>query len=99
MKNGNYLKRVFLFLLIFVEICSCNIKDESESRKLEIQENKEKILTELNNKYQIIASLDTIMLDYTIEFQEKFQNEFMLLENIFVHDIYIDNGIYHLVTE
>jgi hypothetical protein len=92
-----------LLLIIILIFFSCNNDNQSKKEKAEKQFKKEQknyIISELNRKYDITAYCDTLFyLNYTIEFQEKYQDKLLLLNDFSIHDVYIESEDYHLIIE
>jgi len=90
---------IFLLIVLFYS-CANNQSRKEQSEKQFKEKQKEQIISELNEKYDIVAYWDTLFhLNYTIEFQEKYRDKLFLLNNFFVHDIYIEDENYHIVIE
>lgn len=92
------MKNIILFTTIVFSLLSCNFNDKSDKEKAERQlkiENKEKVISDLVKKYNIPICLDTLDIDYSIEFQEKYLDDFLLVDEIEIQDIFIRDSVFY----
>lgn len=90
------MKKLFYLSLILLFLTSCGRSNKelknSEPKMLQKQ-NKEKIISEMMNKYPIEYSLDTLDYIYSIEFQRLLSTEYQIVSNFGIQDIYIKDSL------
>ena len=89
------MKRFFL-LLIVVTIFSCN-HSNPEPNPINNEDDitnkkKEQTISELKTKYHFRYSLDTLNLNYSIEFNDEIKSEYLLVNDFFTNDIFLQDS-------
>jgi len=90
------MKRITLITIISFLIFSCNKNNSqfiNQSQKDSSQKLEEEITSNLIDKYNIIASLDTFKIDYTIQFQKEYKDDLFLIDYFNIQDIYQKDSI------
>lgn len=79
-----------LFILLMVFLASCNSSDNDLVKKDRISASiyKEKEIGNLNAQYSIKYLIDTLSLDYSIQFDNILNKEHLMTHNFAIHDIY-----------
>lgn len=93
------MKNVIFYIIVILTILSCGKKDKTSDKERQEQlqkEQKERIIEQLADKYDVSFSWDTLYLTYSIEFYEKLKNSYQIIDNVDIDDIYIKDSTYYI---
>lgn len=85
------MKSLILITLILTFL-SCEGKDEVKIKRKQIKDQKEKLASDLTEKYSIKYDLDTLRFEYTILFDKVIQTQYQLISDLTINDFYHKNG-------
>lgn len=92
------MKQITSIILLFVAF-SCNSKRSTEINS--IKSNRDILMSELTEKYNVALSFDTIIIDkmYSIDFENLMKDNFQIIDGFYIKDIYEKDSEKHIKVE
>lgn len=92
------MRNIVLYIIIIISFISCDNNEKlMAEKKQQEKKKKELFISSLVEKYDIAACFDTLKISHSIEFQEKYNSKFLLLDKILIVDIYMKDSICHAI--
>ncbi|NQU68805.1 MAG: hypothetical protein HQ510_12750 [Candidatus Marinimicrobia bacterium] len=93
------MNKLFYIIIVLFTIISCNTTDkitEEEKQEIQLQQKKDKLISEITDKYNISYDWDTLTYKYSINYDKILKSGYQLIRQIWVKDIYQKDGSYYI---